>query len=471
MLPKPQNYTVYPSIVKAGTPTTITVAPTEKAFLLFEGEEYDVCVVAANCDLPAYVSPVDKTDLKLTARGGVLQFCHTFADEGEFFVLLKKNDIQLARLPLFCLADDLYALRPLKGDLHAHSFRSDGARDPAALAGHYREQGYEFFALTDHNRYYPGGEIDETYQGLSLGITHIRGEEVHTPPSIVHIVHVGGGESVTAFYHKHPEEYRSEVADYLANRVPAEIPEKYRERYAMAMWATDRIHKAGGLAIFPHPFWRPRGITYNVCDEFATLLLKSGMFDAYELIGGMGQVGINRSVAFWADLRAEGLRLPVVGSSDVHKLENSSYFAHTFTICFAKSNSPADILAAVKAGNAVAVELTGTEEKPEYRCYGSLRLVTYAQFLLQYYYPRLTRICQGEGVAMRAFAMGDADAALVECQVAQSERFRRRFFGLDEAPMPSAAVLDFEARWRETHLDGPETKGSTIVAPPVTRQI
>jgi histidinol phosphatase-like PHP family hydrolase len=40
--------------------------------------------------------------------------------------------------------------RFLKGNIHTHSNRSDGAIDPADVCRRYREAGYDFLALTDH---------------------------------------------------------------------------------------------------------------------------------------------------------------------------------------------------------------------------------------------------------------------------------------------------------------------------------
>ena len=381
------------------------------------------------------------------------------------------DEVKLQTFTVYSLLPDLYELRPLKGDFHAHSYRSDGKRDPAALAGHYREQGYEFFSLTDHNRYYPGGEIDEAYKDVKLGIVRVPGEEVHTPVSPIHIVHVGGRQSIDEIYVNTPEIYENGVAECLA-RVPESIPEKYRDRYARAMWATEEIHKVGGLAIFPHPYWKPgASMAYNVFDEFAKILLTSGLFDAYELVGGMKQIGINRSVALYNDLRAEGLSISVVGSSDVHKIENSIEFPYHYTLCFAKENESEAILDAVKNQLSVAIEENGSGYNIDYRCYGSLRLVSYAQFLLREFYPKLIRICAGEGVAMRAYAMGDADAALVELQVKQSESFRLRFFGKLAPKLPSPEIIEFENRWREVHLKSPVTKGSSVTSDKVTRQI
>ncbi len=471
MLPEPKNYVAFPSVVLADTPTQITILPTEKAFLFFEGEEYEVTVIAVNEDEINYYWNSNHKTVSVIAHDGILRLSYTFKGEQEHWIHVKKDGKKLAELCLFSLYEDLYRLVPLKGDLHAHSFRSDGAQDPSALAGHFREQGYDFFALTDHNRYYPGKEIDETYRDVSLGITRIPGEEVHTPGSMVHIVHIGGEESVADRYIHNNEDYAREVEAYKT-ALPETIPSPLADRYARAKWAADKIHEAGGLAIFAHPYWRTRSLSYNVFDDFARLLLTSGMFDAFELVGGAGCIDNNRAVALWGELRAEGLALPVVASSDVHGLKGSKSFPFYHTVCFAEQNTPSSILQAIRSQKSVAVETTGTDYTVQNRCYGELRLVTYAQFLLAHYFPQRQRLCQGAGVAMRAYAMGAAPKELIECQEQASEKFTLQFFGKEEPTLPSQEILEFEERWRQVHLtEGPDTKGSQINTGKVTRQL
>lgn len=471
MLPSPKNYSIYPSVIPADKQVDMTIVPNEPTFLFFENESYCLKIVPVDSDVLDYSTLQTATVLSVTAHNGVLRFPFTFCGEQEHLIILEYNEKKLQELYVYSLYEDLYALRPLKGDLHVHSHRSDGKRDAAAQAGHFREQGYDFFALTDHNRYYPGDEIDDAYDGVDLAINHIAGEEIHTPPSLVHIVHVGGKESVASQYIKDTEGYESAIKRYIAN-VPDSVPEQYRDRYAMATWACDRIHAAGGLAIFPHPFWRTSSRAHNVTAEFARILLKSGMFDAYELVGGMQQSGVNSSVALWSDLRAEGFNINVVGSSDVHSLERSVDFPDHFTVCFAKSNTTEDILSAISQGYSVACEGTGYEYDRHYRAYGNYRLVTYSQFLFKHYFPLAQRICQGEGVAMRSYIMGISNANIIECQAEQSKLFCDRFFGKADPILPSSDIIDFENKWRKIHVEeGPITKGSRIYSDTVTRQI
>ena len=463
MLPTPKSYAIWPSVFKADTISAVTVAPAERAYIIPDGKVYSVNIISINSD-ENYYAPENHKRFDVTGQNGALNFEFEFVGEGEHLIQLIFEEKVIESFKVYSLFEDLYALRPLKGDLHSHSCRSDGTRDPAMQAGHYREEGYDFVALTDHNRFYPGGEIDETYLGVETGLVRIPGEEVHSPGSVVHIVHVGGDASVAKRYVSDRENYEKEIAEYMT-KVPSDIPEIYKSRYAKAMWATDAIHSVGGLAIFPHPFWRPgRAKSYNLTDSFARILLKSGMFDAYEAIGAMTQPDINLSIALWAETRAEGNNIPIVGSSDVHSLERSTHFPYYHTVCFAKEKSPDSIIAAIKSGMCVAVESNGYEYDIQYRCYGNFRLVAYAQFLLSNYFPTLKRLSAGIGVAMRAYAMEETDAKTVSAYSKIADSFTERFFGRLAPILPSDSMINFEEKWRAVQLEGPRTRGSSVDA-------
>ena len=471
MLPSPQNYSVFPSVVQADTAVQITVIPNEKAFLFFEDKEYSVTVIPFNCDVPDYYTPSNRTVLTAKVLNGALTFSHTFEGEQEHLIILSSGNTVLQKMSVYSLYSDLAELIPFKGDLHSHSYRSDGTRDPSALAALFCEQGYDFFALTDHNRFYSGGEVDETYAGVHTSLCRVKGEEVHTPESDVHIVHVGGRSSVAELYVNDIARYEKEVKNY-ESRVPNHVPEAFISRYARAWWACDKIHEAGGIAIFAHPYWIPSAsLSYNVCEDLAKLLLSSGLFDAYELVGGMGQVGVNLSVSLWNDMRANGLNISVVGSSDVHNVKTDATFPDYFTICFASENENDGIVYAIKAKRSVAVEASGYEYARQYRVYGEHRLVKYSHFLLKCYFPMLQRLSYGEGVAMYAYCMEGCDKALIEQLSLLSQSFKMRFFGKAAPQLPSKNVNDFESKWRAVQLQGPTTKGSHIKSSKITRQI
>ena len=455
---------VWPSVVLSDAVTRMTVLPAERAYIFPEGAQLEVAVISVSSD-ENYYAPKNQKRFFLVASKGALIFDFEFFGEGAHIIKIFLEGNELESCTVYSVREDLYALTPLKGDFHSHSVRSDGRSDPAAGAGHYREQGYDFFALTDHNRFYPGEEIDEVYEDVDTGLLRIRGEEVHSPGSVIHIVHVGGRESVAARYVHDRERYDAEIEEYI-KRVPDSVPEAYRERYAKAMWATDAIHSVGGLAIFPHPFWIPGSLSYNVCPELARILLKSGMFDAYEIVGAMTQADCNLSLALWNEVRAEGCKIPAVGSSDVHAFEKSLHFPYRSTVCFASAKEHGAIIDAVKGGMCVAVESNGVEYGVEHRCYGDFRLVAYAQFLLSHYFPRLARLTAGIGVAMRAYSMEGISGSLISEYNALADDFSAKFFGRRAADLPSEKMIEFEERRRAVQQGGPRTRGSSVDGTP-----
>ena len=69
-------------------------------------------------------------------------------------------------------------LRLYKGDLHTHTFGSDGVLALGELAQHCQRNGLDFLAVTDHNQMVSGDTLSQ-YPGITLipGIewTHYRG--------------------------------------------------------------------------------------------------------------------------------------------------------------------------------------------------------------------------------------------------------------------------------------------------------
>lgn len=184
--------------------------------------------------------------------------------------------------------------------------------------------------------------------------------------------------------------------------------------------------------------------------------------------------GNNYTTARQAEKRteAEGLNIPVVGSSDVHKIEKAETFPHYFTVCFAEKNENDAIIDAVRAGRCVAVEAVGDEYNRQFRCYGDLRLVSYAQFLLHYYFPNLQRLCQSEGVLMRAYAMNEAPAEVVEGMANVCRDYTERFLGKKAPVLPDEKMLQLEDEWRDAQLTrGPRTKGGQVYTDLVNFQI
>ncbi|MSP14679.1 MAG: phosphotransferase [Chloroflexi bacterium] len=68
-----------------------------------------------------------------------------------------------------------------RGNLHTHSNRSDGILPPAAVIAAYRDEGYDFIALTDHFSERYNFPITDTREFRTATFTTILGAELHAP--------------------------------------------------------------------------------------------------------------------------------------------------------------------------------------------------------------------------------------------------------------------------------------------------
>ena len=141
MLPTPENYAIYPSVLPVGRVMEMIISPLERAFLFADGEEWTITAIQTNGNEDNYDTLCSHKSFPVTAKEGVIRFTYTYEEEGQYLFWLIREEKRIAELFVYALEEDLYALTPLKGDFHSHSVRSDGKRDPAALAGHFREQG------------------------------------------------------------------------------------------------------------------------------------------------------------------------------------------------------------------------------------------------------------------------------------------------------------------------------------------
>src|ERR687894_1780015 len=72
--------------------------------------------------------------------------------------------------------------RFFRGNLHCHSNRSDGLRDPEEVVGAYRAAGYDFLCLSDHFEAEYGWRIIDTRPFRDENFTTILGAELSSAP-------------------------------------------------------------------------------------------------------------------------------------------------------------------------------------------------------------------------------------------------------------------------------------------------
>ena len=454
------KYLCFPSVVCVGKETQVYITPRDINYYFRDDQNYALAVLGLGQDQFSYHSPLS-FDHPWEVKDGCLLFSHYFDAEQEYSVQIRDAAGKVHRISLYAVEEDLYELRPLKGDLHSHSAYSDGSDGMAMTPADYREEGYDFFALTDHNRMYPSQMLNQLYADIPLGMHMMIGEEIHTPGSLLHIVHVGGAESVCNKYIHNRDAYEAAV-DQISQTL-THIPELYRRRMAMAVWACKEIHNAGGLAILAHPCWCPR--RYNVTREFADLLFQEKIFDAFELMGGDHDKTNNLQLALWIEHLLMGSGLPVVGSTDSHNhdVAEDKSFAKRFTLVFAKENTTEAILDAIRAGYSVSAEVTARDDT-NVRFYSTkMRLVLFAHFLYKNYFNETWRLCVGEGILMRRYAQGEDVASLLAALAPTVESFYKRFYGITPPEgMPENRLKFLQECLARHKSEGPGTKGSSL---------
>lgn len=403
-------YRVIPRLVRVGIESTVSIIPMGNGKRFDDGTEYIVSFVPMELyDRDRFSFATEWDFVRVYPKDGVLRVRYLFEEEQEWVLSIttekeKERNGKPLEVRVYSLWDDLYELDPYMGDLHVHSCCSDGKEDPAIVAANYRKAGFDFFALTDHHKWSPSDDMLKAYADVPLGIRMFHGEEVHVPNGRIHMVNFGGSYSVNELYHTHCAELDEKMKDIAqALSVPKNVNAL---EYAWRRWITEEIRKTGGLAIVPHPYWWYQQ-TYHMSSAMLEHVFETGIYDAFELVGGQSVHENNVQSAFYQEQRAKGRAIPIVGSSDSHGTDPASYFGIGKTMVFAKDRELSSICEAIKSGYSVALEQQRGEEE---RVYGSYRMVKYARFLLDQYFPSHDELCVEEGILMREYALGDEDA-------------------------------------------------------------
>ena len=430
-------YDVYPRVVLTERETKITIRPIDAHVAFSSDAVYTIRVIPLTADIYSRSKPVFY-ETQALPKDGAIEFCCAFCGEQEHSIRIFKDGSEtlLLKTSVYSVYSDLYMRTPLLGDFHVHTCYSDGVESPEFVAAMYRQAGFDFISITDHGRMDASRRAISFYKGVPLDFRLYPGEEVHSPHNHVHIVHFGGecsvNEQCLTEIAKNPwenpgkEEWNRET-EALAQTF-SDLPEGVDPFiHASCLRVIERIHEAKGMAILCHPFWLAD--VHNVTDSMTRMYLENHYADAFELIGGQTNHENMLQIALYQQLLSEGCRIPVVGNSDSHGTVDRVYFDGMKTIVFAKENAKDDIIEAVRHEYSVAMDEYPGEEP---RFYAAFRMVRYALFLYEHYFPLHAELCFEEGRLMRALVAGDSDAAarLAACS-GQTGRFAAHFFGRD----------------------------------------
>lgn len=437
------NYAVYPSVVKANMEAILRIHPLGENTQFLPNESYIIEIRGVETHCSDYARlPVARYSVKPNSDGD-LEFAHYFVSEQKHAIKLIRPQTDLAATPypdithrqkrhentdallyVYSLDSDLYGMRCYKGEVHCHTYESDGIQDVCHTVGNYRTAGYDFMAITDHYISMPSEKAKRIFANTPVDMTILLGEECHVPTEQIHAVHIGGTESVNAYFRNHPDRAEREI---LAIEADLTVPTHVNRRdYAWRVWIARKAQEFGGIAILTHPHWIWFD-TYFMASAITQQLLADGIYDALDITDQEADT----TVALWAEMQAQGYRIPVVGCTDSHFTDANNPHAPArggYTLVFAPDRSENSILTAIREGCSLAVNATGNPE----RIQGPYRLVKFARFLLDNYYPIYKRLCHNQGVLMSEYATAPSPAdidAILHTLNDRSESFAHAFFG------------------------------------------
>lgn len=430
------NYDVYPKVFVAGKESEIHIRPLGGREKFRPNTEYKLVICALDGGKPKdFPATGDYRERMITTdENGCFRFTHTFDSEQAYYLRFfdEREKKRIEQFPVYCVAEDLAGRYPFLGDLHMHTFCSDGQQSPEVVAANYRKYGYDFTVISDHERYYPSLRAIDKYKEAPIEMEIVPGEEVHLPEvygayNDVHIVNFGGEFSINALVEG---TQTSEVGKDLSTRAirTENVPDvmtydEYQEKiqkivdntvtpegvdampFALCCWIFDRIRDANGLGIFAHPNWISN--VFQIPEKFTDYMMEQQPFDAFEVLGGENYYEQNGfQTARYYEERAKGRRFPIVGSTDSHSSYESNAGAFICaTIVFSPENERRALISSIKDYYSVAVDTISKE----FRLVGEARFIRYGDYLLKNYFPLHDELCYEEGRLMKQYVTGTED--------------------------------------------------------------
>lgn len=432
------NYSIYPSIVKANQETTITIHPLGENTAFTPNVTYTVEIRGVETFCSDYAHLPVAVYRVMPNSDGELEITHFFSGEQKHAITLKRPQEDLdatpyknithrsrrhenadALLQVYSLDSDLYGMRCFKGEVHCHTYESDGIQDVRHTVGNYRTAGYDFMAITDHYISMPSEKAKKIFDTAPVDMTLLLGEECHVPTEQIHAVYIGGSESVNAYFRDHADAAEQEM---LAIEAQLNLPVHINRRdYAWRVWIARKAQEFGGIAILTHPHWIWFD-TYFMASAITQQLLADEVYDALDITDEEADT----TVALWAETQAQGHRIPVVGCTDSHYTDANNPHRPArggYTLVFAPDRSEHSLLDAIRNNRSLAVNATGDPA----RIQGPYRLVKFARFLLDNYYPIYQRLCHNQGVILSEYST--ESNPLLAMLNDRSEAFAHAFFG------------------------------------------
>ena len=257
------------------------------------------------------VSGSDKNEIRVSETWATPGYRPTVLTPGEWKIILGAYKVAAEGVTVsYEITFTPKYRRLLKGDLHAHTFASDGVLSIDELAQHVRRHGLDFLAITDHNQMVSSEALPQV-----PGLTIIPGIEW---------THFKGHANFLGVDKPYDEPFFANTAEDVAGRFQT-------------------AHARGALITINHPF-------DDVCPfQFD---MNSLPFDCIEIWNGPMRPSNLIAIGFWHSMLAAGKKVSICGGSDYHRDHLFIIPGGPTTCVYSMSAGPADILAALKQGHA-----------------------------------------------------------------------------------------------------------------------
>ncbi len=186
----------------------------------------------------------------------------------------------------------------LKGNLHTHTTLSDGQQTPQERVAAYEGRGYDFLALTDHERLADLSRLSSDRLIIIPGI-----ETVCSNPTDGPGYHLVGLDL--------PEHFRLPRANHIQTVV-------------------DAINDACGVAVIAHPYWTGQNVKdLEVVRDYAAIEVFNTTCEV--------TIGKGTSSVHWDDLLAQGKRVFGLAVDDAHAVERDVFQGWVLAKCAERS--------------------------------------------------------------------------------------------------------------------------------------
>ncbi|MCI9147505.1 MAG: CehA/McbA family metallohydrolase [Hungatella sp.] len=201
-----------------------------------------------------------------------------------------------------------------RGDTHIHTIGSDGNLSLEELALTARKEELDYVVITDHNNYAQNHQLPHME-----GLTMIPGCE-------------------WTHYMGH--------AGILGAKRPFDNPFCVNSRQEMERKFAE-AREQGAIVVLNHPFCPSCGWRWG---------MEETEYNLVEVWNGATPAAVNRKCLDWWDGKLkEGMRIPVIGGSDFHRLEYGRMPASPCTCLYSWSRTEKDLMEAMAAGHGFVV--------------------------------------------------------------------------------------------------------------------